>query len=234
MSASPDSSSSIVASEASRPASEAGGLNLTWYDRPEALWTHRPQMRSVRISSATCSARTARTHSPVSARQASSICAWATVRGKPSRTNPCSQSDSVMRSLMMPTTMSSETSPPACMIAAACLPTSVPAATAARSMSPVESCGAPNLATSFGACVPLPEPGGPKRMTMLRPPSPAAGVARRGRGPAGACMGDSDRPSADDAAKAETNISLPKLAFRRSIIAGARGASSESRCNSFG
>ena len=52
---------------------------------------------------------------------------------------PASQSFSLMRSAMMPTTISSVTSAPESIAALAFLPTSVPAATAARSMSPVES-----------------------------------------------------------------------------------------------
>ncbi len=44
---------------------------------------------------------------------ASSALACATVRGKPSRMKPLAQSGSSMRSAMMPTTISSETRPPA-------------------------------------------------------------------------------------------------------------------------
>ena len=55
----------------------------------------------------------------------------------------------------------------------ACRPIGVPAATAARSMSPVESCTMPYFATSRLACVPLPAPGGPSRINphLLRPRS---------------------------------------------------------------
>ena len=48
------------------------------------------------------------------------------------------------------------TRPPVSMIALACLPTSVPAATAARNMSPVDSCGMLSSETILGACVPFP------------------------------------------------------------------------------
>jgi hypothetical protein len=51
----------------------------------------------------------------------------------------------------MPMTISSETSPPASITALALMPTGVPAATAARSMSPVESCGMPCFATMRAA-----------------------------------------------------------------------------------
>ena len=53
-----------------------------------------------------------------------------------------------MRSSMMPTTMSSETRAPDSITALALRPIGVAAATAARSMSPVESCGMPYFSTS--------------------------------------------------------------------------------------
>jgi hypothetical protein len=46
--------------------------------------------------------------------------------------------------------------PPLSITALACFPTSVPAATAARSMSPVESWGIPSLSTILGPWVPFP------------------------------------------------------------------------------
>ena len=67
------------------------------------------------------------------------------------------------------------------MTAFAFWPTSLPAATAALNMSPVESWGAPSLSTSFGACVPLPLPGGPKRMTTWRASPPPACIRVGGR-----------------------------------------------------
>mmetsp|Transcript_5933 Transcript_5933/g.25231 ORF Transcript_5933/g.25231 Transcript_5933/m.25231 type:complete len:204 (+) Transcript_5933:183-794(+) len=151
-----------------------GGLNLAWYERPEALCTHRPQMRSSSTASGTCSSTTFATASPFFASTSSSFLACSTVRGKPSRMNPEAQSGSLMRSAMMPHTMSSVTSAPASIAALACLPTGVPAATAARSMSPVDSCGVPSLASILGACVPLPAPGGPNKIMILRASEPAA------------------------------------------------------------
>jgi hypothetical protein len=74
-----------------------------------------------------------------------------TVRGKPSRMNPLAQSASLMRSRMIDTTSSSLTRPPASMTLLACWPTSEPAATAARSMSPVDSCGMESVSTILGA-----------------------------------------------------------------------------------
>ena len=47
---------------------------------------------------------------------------------------------------------------------------SVPAATAARSMSPVESWTIPRCSTSRLAWVPLPAPGGPRRMMFIAAP----------------------------------------------------------------
>ncbi len=63
--------------------------------------------------------------------------------------------------------MSSGTSWPARMIASAFLPISLPAATWARSMSPVESWAMPKVSSSLFACVPLPEPGGPNSTTFI-------------------------------------------------------------------
>src|SRR5690606_18107232 len=60
-----------------------------------------------------------------------------------------------------------ETSSPASMMAFALRPTSVCAATAARSMSPVESCRIPRCSIRRAACVPLPAPGGPRRMMFI-------------------------------------------------------------------
>ena len=70
---------------------------------------------------------------------ASSILACSTVRGNPSRMKPPSQSASLIRSAMIEITRLSLTRPPDDMTAIAWVPTSLPAATAARSMSPVES-----------------------------------------------------------------------------------------------
>src|SRR3990172_5357383 len=46
-------------------------------------------------------------------------------------------------------------------------PSSLPALTAARSMSPVEICGMPYFWVMKPACVPLPAPGGPKNMSRI-------------------------------------------------------------------
>mmetsp|Transcript_14436 Transcript_14436/g.60227 ORF Transcript_14436/g.60227 Transcript_14436/m.60227 type:complete len:208 (+) Transcript_14436:237-860(+) len=180
MSASPVTSSRMVSSLGVAPVSrDLGGANLTWYERPLDLWIHRPQMRSSRISSGTSSASTLVTPSPVLVSISSSIFACSSVRGKPSRMKPPWQSDSVMRSRMIPTTISSLTRPPDSITAFAFRPTSVPAETAARSMSPVESCGTPSASTILGACDPLPAPGGPKRIMIDRSPPAARARSRR-------------------------------------------------------
>jgi hypothetical protein len=93
--------------------------------------------------------------------------AWARVRGKPSNRKPRPQSGLAMRSLTSPMISSSETSPPASMTALAWRPSSLPAATAARNMSPVEICGMPKRSQTNFAWVPLPAPGGPRRMSFM-------------------------------------------------------------------
>ena len=81
----------------------------------------------------------------------------------------------------MPITISSETSSPDSMTAFAFSPTGVPAFTAARSMSPVETWGIPRSSTSFAAWVPLPAPGGPSstsRVAVIFRASPARAPSR--------------------------------------------------------
>ena len=149
-------------------------------------------MRSSSTASGTRSSTTFATSSPFFASTSSSFLACSTVRGKPSRMKPDVQSGSLIRSAMMPHTMSSVTSAPASIAALACLPTAVPAATAARSMSPVDSCGVWSLASILGACVPLPAPGGPNRIMILRagPATAASGSAAVGFSVSSAFLGD--------------------------------------------
>ena len=61
---------------------------------------------------------------------------------------------------------SSGTSLPLSMKSFAFLPTSVPAATAARSMSPVDKCTTPNFSLMISHCVPLPDAGAPAMMML--------------------------------------------------------------------
>lgn len=97
----------------------------------------------------------------------SSFSAWGTVRGKPSRMKPFLQSLLLASSdLIMPIIMSSETRPPASMIFLAALPSSVCFETWARSMSPVARWQQLYFSEMEGACVPLPAPGGPMRMSL--------------------------------------------------------------------
>src|SRR5690606_31843767 len=60
-------------------------------------------------------------------------------------------------------------------------PRSDPLARSARIMSPVEICGTPSVSTRSLAWVPLPAPGGPKRITSISaPPTPDPRSARTG------------------------------------------------------
>jgi hypothetical protein len=89
------------------------------------------------------------------------------VRGKPSKRKPLAQSACTMRSFTRPMMMSSLTSAPASITFFAATPSGVPALTAARSMSPVEICGMPYFWQICVACVPLPAPGAPRRMSLM-------------------------------------------------------------------
>jgi len=67
---------------------------------------------------------------------------------------------------MMPMMISSDTSWPLSMASFARRPTSVPAFTAARSMSPVLRCTTPKSSRMRSHCVPLPEAGAPAMMIL--------------------------------------------------------------------
>src|SRR6266404_5989569 len=75
---------------------------------------------------------------------------------------------------MMRITVSSGTSSPLAISALQARPSGVPASMAARSISPVESCGSPRFSVSILAWVPLPAPGArtepdsPSRSSQLR------------------------------------------------------------------
>src|SRR5688572_29073014 len=94
-----------------------------------------------------------------------------------------------MRSLTSPMMMSSLTSAPASITFFAARPSGVPAFTAARSMSPVEICGMPNFWQMNAACVPLPAPGAPNRISLIDGPrcrclscaAPVSGPVRAAR-----------------------------------------------------
>ena len=63
--------------------------------------------------------------------------------------------------------MSSPTSAPESMTFLASTPSGVPALTAARNMSPVEICGMPYFWQMKVACVPLPAPGAPNKISLM-------------------------------------------------------------------
>src|SRR5579864_4609827 len=67
-------------------------------------------------------------------------------------------------------TTSSLTSPPLENTEHAIFPNSVPALHSARKTSPVEMAGMPKRCDINSACVPLPQPGGPKSRMITRPP----------------------------------------------------------------
>ena len=98
-------------------------------------------------------------------------------------------------------------------------------------MSPVDNWGVPNASTILGACVPFPEPGGPKRMMMVLAPGSTGGAA------------GASAPSATVVTFAPSSVSsfvdsamvlcgLPRglrCTLGRAIIGGAAGSISEQR-----
>ncbi len=76
--------------------------------------------------------------------------------------------------------ISSLTSCPDAITALARSPIGVPAATASRSMSPVEMCGIPLAAANDFACVPFPAPGGPS-ITRFSAITVGSGLRAEGR-----------------------------------------------------
>src|SRR5882672_1717571 len=86
---------------------------------------------------------------------------------------PLAASGWAMRSSIRPIISASGTSSPFSMMPLAFLPSSLPEATAARSMSPVESWTRPRSCCRSCAWVPLPAPGGPRRIKFIDPLSSA-------------------------------------------------------------
>src|SRR6267378_2857856 len=78
--------------------------------------------------------------------------------------------------------MSSETNCPASMTFFAARPSGVPAFTAARNMSPVEICGMRKCSLMKLAWVPLPAPGGPRRISLTKAPRISEERFSRGAG----------------------------------------------------
>ena len=132
--------------------------------RPVLTLTRRPEMRRTRSSSGTSISSTAVMRRPSASNASPSASACARVRGKPSRMKPSRASSAPMRSTIRSITSSSGTSSPASMKPLAFMPSSVPSLTAARRMSPVATYGRRKSSCRRAACVPLPAPGGPKRM----------------------------------------------------------------------
>ncbi len=89
------------------------------------------------------------------------------VLGKPSRINPFSQSGSCRRASMIFMISESGTRSPRSIYPLAFLPSSVPAFTAARRISPVEICIDPSKSQRNLAIVPLPAPGAPKSIILI-------------------------------------------------------------------
>src|SRR3972149_986461 len=96
------------------------------------------------------------------------------VLGKPSSTNPFSQSFSWSRSATRSMINLSGTNSPRRIYSEACLPSTLCSATALRRISPVEICGAANFSSSNFAWVPLPAPGGPSNTTRAPAANPSA------------------------------------------------------------
>ena len=113
------------------------------------------------------------TRSWVYARTSSNICACSTVRGKPSMTNPRSQSFRAIRSRIRPATTSSGTSPSFSITSLHTKPSAVPSSMAHRMIPPTDSAGMRSFETMCGACEPFPAPGGPNSTitSLSRPPS---------------------------------------------------------------
>ncbi len=97
-------------------------------------------------------------------RRSSSARACATLRGKPSRTLPCTSPRCSMQSSTSPMMRSSGTRSPRSRYGCAALPNGVPCAIALRSSSPLAQDLRCSSATRRCACVPLPDPWAPIRM----------------------------------------------------------------------
>ena len=102
---------------------------------------------------------------PISNAPSASACA--NVRGKPSKIYPDTPFSSSNCSRIRPITISSVTSCPASITAATLRPISVPELFAARNISPVDNCIMLRSSTNRRACVPLPAPGGPRRIIFI-------------------------------------------------------------------
>mmetsp|Transcript_13045 Transcript_13045/g.23474 ORF Transcript_13045/g.23474 Transcript_13045/m.23474 type:complete len:228 (+) Transcript_13045:582-1265(+) len=153
-----------------------GEQRVRWYWRPLVTCNSRPWQRRMSWSDSKWRLMQAWTVIRSSASTFSSFCNRLMVVGNPSNTNPLMLSGAL--SLLRSTSSSrSSTSfvgdlccPPA-RTPAICRPRGVPWATSAVSRSPGHKCTSPRSALSRRACVPLPLPGPPSRITFT-PSSP--------------------------------------------------------------
>src|ERR1700735_2382321 len=137
------------------------------YVSPPMLQVHRPATRFSSVSGLTMNSITSGLPNPRRCRISSSFSACGIVRGNPSKINPLVQSARFNRSSTIPSTISSGTKSPRSIIGFASKPNAVPRVTASRSMSPVERCGSFSSFEIRLACVPLPAPGGPRKISAI-------------------------------------------------------------------
>ena len=98
---------------------------------------------------------------------------------KPSKSTPWPAASSCNRSWFKPIITSSGTNNPASMYSFAASPIGDPSFTAARNISPVDTCGLLVSSTILPACVPFPAPGGPKSTIDPTIDSPSGFVVLR-------------------------------------------------------
>src|SRR3989304_5182195 len=137
---------------------------------PQPRQSQRPPRRRTSSSSGAVMLRARSMALLAFARASSRATACARLRGKPSSTKPAAASGPPMRSTSMRMTSSSGTRAPSSMYFFAVRPSTVPAAPASRSMSPVETCSQPLRSARMLACVPLPVPGAPRRIRYKKRP----------------------------------------------------------------
>mmetsp|Transcript_33404 Transcript_33404/g.45175 ORF Transcript_33404/g.45175 Transcript_33404/m.45175 type:complete len:200 (-) Transcript_33404:50-649(-) len=106
-----------------------------------------------------------------------SACAWASVRGNPSRIHPLSSTSlSMSRAMTMSITRSSGTSSPRSRNSNTFFPSSVARFTFSLRISPVDKCTHPICSLMASHWVPFPAAGGPSRMIRLTSPMKSRGA----------------------------------------------------------
>ena len=131
-------------------------------ERP--LVAPRPSSRFTSSSSGTSNASMWVMGSLLEFSMSSNASAWAWVRGNPSKMKPLASRWASILLRIMPITMWSSTSSPWSMSSWAARPNWVSALISARSRSPVLRCTRSYRSIRKALWVPLPAPGGPKRM----------------------------------------------------------------------